>query len=188
MALPFVLMAAGTALQVFGQYQANQAQAKAELQNAAFYKDQADFAFASGIRQAELARRSYTFDRGAKTGAYARGGVDLSGSAAITISESVSQMYGELSAIKNKQEIETKLALMRSRNASDAAATLQDPLYNLTQAGGTALTNIAKSSDSWVSAGTTAASTQSSYHPGSGGGSSSAPSGGGYLGDHTFKY
>jgi len=143
MAIPLALMAAGTAVQIFGQYSANYSQAQAEIQNAQFYKEQADFAWQSSIRQANIASREYEARKGAQISAFAKGGVDMSGSAASVIADTLSARSEELMAIERKGQIEFKLARSRGRQAEGQAALLQDPIYNATQAGTTALTNYA---------------------------------------------
>lgn len=147
MAIPLILMAAGTALQVIGQYQANMDQAQAELQNAQFYQRQADFAKQAEYRAASLANREYSYRKGAQISAYAKGGVDLSGSASSVVAETAAQKIEELNAIKLKGNLEYSLAHQRSLQSSDKAAMLQDFTYNAMQAGGTILTNLAKASD-----------------------------------------
>lgn len=145
---PAALMAAGTALSVMGQYQANLAQAKAELRNSAWYREQAAFAFQAGIREAEIAKSRYTATKGAQVSAYARGNVDISGSAAGVIADTVAKMHAELRAIDLKTRMEYSLASQRARASEETANLLSDPIFNLTQAGGTALTNYTKSIDS----------------------------------------
>jgi hypothetical protein len=149
MALPFALMASGTALKVIGQYQANMAQAKQELANAEFYKMQADFAKEAEFRAAALAAKNYEYTKGAQVSAYAKGGVDISGSAAGVVAQTMADKVSELLAIKRKGDIEYKLAYSRARQSEKQAATLQDTWYNLQQAGGTTLTSAAQASDSW---------------------------------------
>ncbi len=184
MAVPVALMAAGTALQIFGQYQANMAQAKQELANAAFYKAQAEFAKESEFRQADIAAKEYEFRKGAQISAYAKGGVDISGSAAGVVSQTLADKVSELTAIKRKGAIEYRLAMSRSKASTSMANTLQSFEYNFLQAGGTALTAAAKASDSWPKGNTSGG--------GGGGGNSytasahSTSSGGsGYLGANT---
>jgi hypothetical protein len=143
MPVPLVLMAAGTALQVYGNLKANYDQAQAELQNAKFYEDQAQFALDAQFRAESITARNYEARKGAQISAYAKGNVDLSGSAAVTIAETVAEKAEELSAIQKKGAMDFKLARARSRMASQHAADLQDPMNNLMQASGTVLTNAA---------------------------------------------
>ncbi len=147
MAIPFVLMAAGTALQVAGQYQANMAQAKAELQNADYYRAQADFVRQAQFRQADITAREYTARKGLQVSAYAKGNVDLSGSAATVVAATLAEQVEELTAIKQKGELDYKLAIMRSRQSTQQAETLSSFEYNFFQSGGTLLSGLARASD-----------------------------------------
>lgn len=149
MPIPFALMAAGTALQVFGQYKANMDQADAEMQNAQFYGKEADFALESQFRQSALTSREYEYRAGAQTSAYAKGGVDVgSGSAATTQAATLSQKMLELNAIEKKGNMEFTLARLRQHNAENMATTLRDPFTNILQGGTTVLTNAARYSNS----------------------------------------
>jgi hypothetical protein len=142
--IPLILMAAGTAMQIVGNLQANRAQAEKELANAAFYKEQAKFAEDAMFRQSDIAARNYEQRKGAQLSSYAASGVDISGSAAITIAETVAQKSEEIQAIYKKGELDTRLALSRARSSEAMAATLNDPMYNLMQGGGSALTMASK--------------------------------------------
>lgn len=147
MAVPFVLMAAGTALQVFGQYKANMDQAAAEIQNAKFYEWQANFAKEAQFRQAELASAQYEFRKGAQLSAYGKGGVDISGSAAGVIAETAAAKISELIAIKRKGDLEFNLASARARQSRGRAEQLQSLEYNLLQGGTTVLSSAAMATD-----------------------------------------
>jgi len=134
-----VVLAVGTGLQIFGNLMANYNQAQAEARNALFYQEQAKFAQESAIRQEALAASQYTKLSGSQLSAYAKGGIDISGSVATVISETFSRKTEEIIAIRRKGEMEFKLARLRGIEAENKAQLLQDPFYNLMQAGGTAL-------------------------------------------------
>lgn len=151
MAIPLALMAAGTALQMYGQYQANLSQARAEIINAKYYQDQADFARAAQYRQADIASRAYSARIGMQASAFAKGGVDISGSAAGMIAETAAQKVDELQAIKLKGDMEYRLAILRSRGAQTRADELTDPVNNLMQAGTILTGNFAKAYDNGYS-------------------------------------
>ena len=139
---PLVLV--GTALSVYSNFQANQNQASAELQNARFYELQAQFAKEAMSRESQLAKKKYTAAIGAQKGAYAKAGVSLSeGSSLSTIADSIASQVEELSAIRKKGEMDIQLAKGRAAQARGMASTLSSPLYNLTQAASTALTGYA---------------------------------------------
>ena len=134
MAVPAVLMMAGTALQIFGTLKANYAQAEAEIRNARFYEEQASFVKDSMFREGQIASARYEARKGAQISAAAYGGAEISGSVAGIIAETVAQKALELKAIKQKGELDFKLASMRGRMSADTAAQLRDPLNNILQA------------------------------------------------------
>lgn len=142
MALPMALLAAGTALQIFSRYQANKAQAAAEMQNAAFYQDQATFARQAGLREANLAANRYAQLQSAQVSKAAKGGVDVAaGSMAVTIGQTIADRAEELVAIKRKAELDYKLASLRGLQSGEQAATLGSDGYNIMQGATTLLTN-----------------------------------------------
>ncbi len=163
MPVPLILMAAGTALQVFGQMKANQDQAQAELANARFYEQQAQFSLTAMYRQEDITSRQYESRRGAQVSAYAKGNVDLSGSAAITIAETVAQKAEELQAVRAKGELDFHLARARARSAVALAGELTDPMNNLMQAGGTVLKNFGSMKAGDLSTGGGTSGDQSMY-------------------------
>lgn len=145
---PMSMMAVGTGINIFSQWAANMSQAQAEAQNARFYREQADYAIFSMKREMDLASREYEFQYGKVTSAYAGAGVDVgSGSAADNIARVAANQIQELAAIKKKGEMSYRLASSRARRSSQLADTLQNPMFNLTQAGTTLLTNFGKDLD-----------------------------------------
>lgn len=145
--IPLALMAVGTALQIYGQYSANQAQSEQERQNAEFYDEQAKFAREAMFRQSAIASQEYEFRKGAQFSAYAKGGVDISGSAAVVLADTLANKVEELTAIKRKGGMEVKLAHMRANQSRDQADTLSSFEYNFTQGMGSLLTYGAKAYD-----------------------------------------
>lgn len=140
--MPFpLLVAAGAALSVYSTYQANQAQARSELDNAKFYEMQAQYARDAMSREAQLARRKYSAAIGAQTGAFAKSGIMLGkGSSLGVVANTLANQMQELEAIRTKGEMEAALAMGRATQARRVSETLGSPLYNIGQAAGTALT------------------------------------------------
>lgn len=139
------LFAAGTALNVIGNYQANLRQAQAELQNAAFYKEQAEFTILAKQRATEIAESEYAFRYGQQVSQAAKGGVDVTrGSVAGIFASTVAKKVREIAAIKEKSELDFKLATMRGMQSEEVAGFLSSPTTNLMQAGGTLLTGFAQ--------------------------------------------
>ena len=136
---PVTLMAIGTAVQMFGQIGANFAQAQQERMNEKYYKDQAKYTIQAYQRATQLAEFDYTQRVGAQLSAYGSSGVDISGSAAITIGGTYSQLMDELWALAKKKDLEWQLATMRGNVAGDKASLLTSTGYNLVQAGTTGL-------------------------------------------------
>lgn len=132
---PVTLMAVGTAVQMFGQFGANFAQAQQERINQKYYQDQANFVIQSHQRASQLAEYDYTQRVGAQLSAYGSSGVDISGSAAITIGGTYSQLMDELWALEKKKDLEWQLASMRGNVAGDKASLLTSNGYNVVQAG-----------------------------------------------------
>jgi hypothetical protein len=130
----------GTALQIFGKVGANVQQGMAELQNASFYKEQADFAQFTKQRELSLISRNYAQQYSQRQSAYAGGGVDSSGSAEAVLGIVTARHFEEALAISTKYNLESKLARMRGTQSSDVAGTLNSTGYNLTQGATTALT------------------------------------------------
>ncbi len=133
MPVPMALMAIGTGLQIFGTLRANMAQAEAEIRNARYYEEQANFVKDAMFREGQIASARYEARKGAQVSAAARGGADISGSVAGIIAETVAQKALELKAIKQKGELDWKLASMRGEMSRDTAAQLRDPMNNLLQ-------------------------------------------------------
>lgn len=139
--LPAILMGAGTLFQISSQYMSNLAKSKQEMENAAFYEEQAHLAFLSKERQKRLAETEYSFKIGNMTSQYAGGGVDISGSALQTLSGAMLQAVDEVWAIEKRGQLEMSLARMRGRNAAEMGETLASDSYNITQGATTLLTN-----------------------------------------------
>ncbi len=145
MAVP-VILAIGAGMKVYSDYMGNQAQARAEIENAQLYDMQAAFAREAMSREALLSRRKYSGTIGAQKGAFAKAGVSISqGSSVGVIANTLAQQVDELDAIKKKGDLDFRIASLRASQARSVAETLQSPLYNITQASGTALTAYAAS-------------------------------------------
>jgi hypothetical protein len=132
-------------LQVFGQLTSNFAQAASERQNAQYYREQAEYARESARRAEAIAEFDYTSKLSQQTSRYAAGGVELSGSAALTSAGTIKNMLDEIFAIRKKGDLESKLAMMRGTQSNERADMLGSFQYNAFQVGGTLVSNWAKS-------------------------------------------
>lgn len=143
--MPFILMAAGTVMQMMGQVGANLQQSIAERANQKFYQQQAEYAQESALRSERLAGFEYSYKIGQQIGDYAASGVDISGSAAMTVGGSIANEISEVAAIRKKGAIDTQLARMRANQSGQLASTLSSNGYNITQGLTTAIGNYTKS-------------------------------------------
>ena len=141
---PLTMYAAGTALSMFGQYQANIAQAKAERENAAWLEQQAAYADIANTREKSIFLRESNQFMGAQFDAISSSGVDLAGSALDTIDESFRLIESELEAIQLSGSMQVQEALLKAGASSRTANQLSDPGMNLLQATGTGLSASAK--------------------------------------------
>lgn len=133
------LIVAGTALQIVGNLRANFDQARGELQNAAIYREQAALAQFAKEREIGLIARDYATTYGRQTSAYARGGVDVSGSAGLMLGMTMARYAEEAFATARKYDLESKIAMMRGDRSQEYADTLRSGEYNLLQGATTVL-------------------------------------------------
>jgi hypothetical protein len=145
MAIPAALMLAGTAMQIAGQWASNSAAAAQEKINAAFYREQAVYARQSAMRAEASAEFDYTTKIGMQMGAFAASGVELSGSAAVTVAGTLKNSVDEIWAIKRKGDMDVQLASMRGELSADRARTLGSVGYNLMQGATIGISNYAAS-------------------------------------------
>jgi hypothetical protein len=128
--------AIGMAMSAIGQFKQGQSEADQEEQNTAYYLQQAAYARASSQRQEQLAYFDYSNKQSQQGSHYAAGNVELSGSAAITMGGTLSQMTKEIWAIQEKGKLENDLATMRAQGANDRANALRDPMNQILNIGG----------------------------------------------------
>jgi hypothetical protein len=134
-------MAAGIAMNVYGQLKSNADKASAEAANASFYREQAAFAQEAGDRAAAIADRKNKRVLGEEVGAFAKGNVDIgSGSALDVLAEQRTIAIEEQFAIKREADMNVRLANLRANASMDAANAYRDPTNNALQAAGTILT------------------------------------------------
>lgn len=140
MALPAVLIAAQMGLQLYGQYRANQEQAAAEARNAAFLREQANFAERATQREMKLQEIQSKRLRGEQVVGFAQGGVDVgSGSALDFLVDQEASAIEERAAIRSEGDMRVRLASLRADAAQFTADTLSSGSYNTMQAATTIL-------------------------------------------------
>lgn len=141
MAFPGALMLVGTALQMAGQIGEAQSMASAERANAAWLREQERYAREAMERSIALANFEYTNKLGQQASAYGKGGVAISGSAAVTMGGTIKQALEEVFALKRKGEMDMRLAAIKAGQSESRAAMLSSPQYLLLQTGSTFLNN-----------------------------------------------
>ena len=141
MALPLILMGVGTVMQIAGGINKNLEEAAQEFENAKWLEEQANFARQSMFREIRRTEQEYSNKAGQQIGAYAASGVDLSGSAALTVGGTIASAYEELAAVRRKGEMDIKLASSRARLATRNAEGLSSPSTNIMQGAGTLINN-----------------------------------------------
>lgn len=160
MAFPAFLMAAGTALQMVGQFNEASSMAEAERSNAEWLYKQEQYAKEAMQRSIALANFEYTNKLGTQSSGYAKGGVALSGSAALTMGGTIKQALAEVYALKRKGEMDMELARIKAQQSSSRADMLSSPEYLLMATGSTFLNNYRTSEGfgggfpSWMNGGT----------------------------------
>ncbi len=134
-----VMMVAGAGMQIVGNFQANAAEAEAERANAAFYREQALLSMKAAEREERLFERESQQFFGSQVNAFAKGGVDMSGSALLKLAGTKQEMANESFNILETGKRNMNLALLRSSQAESNARRLRSVEYNLIQAAGPAL-------------------------------------------------
>jgi len=119
------VMAGGTLLSAFGQIKAAKAQARAARENALWLQEQSQFIKQSTERELSIFEREARIRIGDIQGTFAKGGVDLSGSALDTVNESFGLAIAELEAIRLNGQMQMREALLKSRAQLEEASGLK---------------------------------------------------------------
>lgn len=143
MAVGLALFAAGTAINVFGQIQANKAQAEAERENALWLDQQAEFAKVSTQREEDIFERQTEVQIGEQIAGLGASGFELSGTALNIINDSFNAAKEEVAAIRLQGKMQVEEAALKAHAARKNADRLTDPTTNFLQAGGTVLSGAA---------------------------------------------
>jgi hypothetical protein len=138
--VPVVLaaMAVGTIIKSYGQIKANEDQAAAEKRNAAFYREQAEFAQRAGDRKRAIFERESDVLYGDQVGAFAKAGVDT-GSSSFFLAQQVFYRQNESFAIKEEADFNVRLAMLRADQATSTARALTNPTTNALLVGANAM-------------------------------------------------
>jgi hypothetical protein len=134
------LLVVGTAISIFGQMQANLAQAQAERENAAWLEEQAAFIQESTERSLSIYQRDSEFFKESQLEALGSSGFKLTGTASDIYDDTLMSISEEFEAIKRQGYMQQKEALLKANQASRQGQRLGSFEYNALQAAGTGLT------------------------------------------------
>lgn len=121
MALPLILMAVGTAISAYGAIKSNQDKADAEKKNADYYAEQARYAQEIGERELALFGRKEAQLRGSLIGAYAKAGVEMTGSPLLMLESQSIQAQQQKQAIASETARRVRLAQLRGESSANLA-------------------------------------------------------------------
>lgn len=127
----------GTALSIYGNIQANIAQAQAESENADWLEQQAEFAEFSAEREEDIFLRESDQLLGQQIGGFNVSNVELSGSALDVLNNTQALIQQELNAIEYAGAVKIQEALLKASAARRTADRLSSFEHNFMQAAGT---------------------------------------------------
>lgn len=137
-----IAVAAGTGLQLFGQYQANIAESKAERANQVYYEEQAEISLAASQKEAELFEMESRQFFGDQVNAFVKGGVQLEESTLMQVAFSKAQAIQEKNSILRTGKRRANLELVKAQQHRENAERLKSREYNLLQAVGPVLRGV----------------------------------------------
>lgn len=127
-------------MSIFGRWQANLAQAEAEMQNSRWLKEQAAFAQEATEREEAIFQKESESLLAEQVGSFAKNGIELSGSALDALNETENQISMEIEAIRQNGEMQMREALLKANSSRNNATQLSSLQNNLLQSGGSLLT------------------------------------------------
>lgn len=139
MGVETALFVAAAAIQIYGQRQANEAQANAERLNAAQYAKQQEMAAMASRREADIYSSESQAVIGESVSFFDRAGIDIAGSALMTIANMKEQAGREYRAILIGAQQQSSLIGMKQQQAARNADMLSSGSYNNIQSLGTLL-------------------------------------------------
>lgn len=110
------LMGVGTVLGAYGDFMSSQARAAAERKNAAFYREQAEYARRAGIRQRQIFDRQSKVIEGQQLSGFAKSGIDTVNSSLFMATQKLYRQQ-ESAAIQEEADFNERLALLRAENS-----------------------------------------------------------------------
>lgn len=139
MAWPLILAAVGAGVQIYGQTQANKAQAKAERLNRQEYLAQKRLSEMAARREADIFLTESASFIGEQVSMLAKSGIQMDGSALMEIAKSESAADREYAAIQAGAASRASMFDNRARAAGDMARRVSSSSYNNIQTLGTVL-------------------------------------------------
>lgn len=136
-----IMMGAGGVASAVGGIKSNLDAAKAERENAKFYAEQAGFAMEAGRRTEETFLRETANFMGNQVSAFAKAGVDASGSVLSVIADTEEKARQEVAAIRTERDLNVKTAMNRQRNSAKNADRYSGFWNNALPAAGTLLSS-----------------------------------------------
>ena len=130
---------AGAVLGAAAQSIRNKANRRSAQANADFFNEQAELADISGKREEILFRRESEQLEGAQIGAFAKAGVDLSGSPLLVLAHSSKLANEEILAIRENRSKRVRAAKIRAEDAQANADLFGSAGFNFLTIGGTIL-------------------------------------------------
>ncbi len=121
MAAAPILIGAGAVISAYGAIKSNSDRADAERQNANYFAEQAQYAQAVGDRELGVFEDKAASLRGQQIGAYAKGGVDLSGSPLLFLEQQSIRREQEARAIRDETARRVRLAGLKSEQSANQA-------------------------------------------------------------------
>jgi len=116
---------AGNLMEVSAQASADAAAASAEDRNAAFAMEAAQFEAEASEREQEIFRNESALQFGEQVSAFAKAGVDISGSPLLVLADSKRVAGTELSAIKREGEFRVRRAILQARESRSNARNIR---------------------------------------------------------------
>jgi len=114
----------GEGVEAYGKVKANREQAKAEMENANFLREQAEFARQAMVRELEIFGAETEEFIGRQTTQAAASGIDVGGSALLLMADTRMKQMREESAIKEDSRMRMREAALKAGASEEQAKRL----------------------------------------------------------------
>jgi hypothetical protein len=130
----------GSLIQLEGQRKADKAEAQAHRENANFQIEQANLIKKASEKEADVFKARGEEFIGEQRSAFAKAGVEMSGSALLQVAQSQRKIKDELGSIREEGLRNANVALNSAAESNRRANALSDPSMQQLQTAGTLLT------------------------------------------------